>query len=313
MFWGGGGQEVDTRKLRENMVKRMIKLGVLKTPAIIDAFSSVPRHTFLQGLLPPRQAYVDKPVMVKYPVSTASQPQVVAYMLESLDVEPGMKVLEVGTASGYNAALLAHLTGDPGLVYTIEYEEDLVERAREIFSELGLETISVTSGDGARGWPDGEIFQRIIITAEVDRFYPELLSQLARGGIALAPYNFYDVTTLILRLYKSEEFWGEVLPYPVSFVPLRGKEVGTKQKADSSLHRIWLSLGGRLRFSDPSSHRPWGLFLSILSQWLKGVKRDGSFYWKNWQEMGQPSSRSFKLLFSADGILTDVEWRGSRE
>lgn len=176
----------DTNRLfveeRNKMVESLLVADVLKTPAIIDAFFKVPRHKYLNRSLNPQNAYANKAIMIKYPVSSASQPLVMAYMLEALDLHSPMRVLEIGTASGYNAALLCEIMGDPSLVYTIEYEKDLAREAGKILADH-YAGINVFWGDGTKGWPQTLEFDRIIVTAEMLKLYSGLLNQLKFDGL----------------------------------------------------------------------------------------------------------------------------------
>jgi protein-L-isoaspartate(D-aspartate) O-methyltransferase len=124
--------------------------------AIAGAFLAVPRHLFLPGV-PPERAYRDEAIATKIegglPVSSSSQPAIMAIMLEQLDVRPGMRVLEIGAGTGYNAALLQHLVGQRGRVVTIDIDPEVVGWARERLAAAGYPEVVVIEGDGADGWP----------------------------------------------------------------------------------------------------------------------------------------------------------------
>ena len=163
-----------------------ISAGTFRTDAVKNAFRTVPRHLFLPGV-DLQAAYAPKPVVTKRAedgtaVSSASSPNIVAKMLEQLDVHPGMRVLEIGSATGINAALLAELVGASGSVVTIELDEDLAEGARTGLATAGYHQVEVICGDGALGDPSGRTFDRIIVTAGAI-FTPTLL---LRSGIGPA-------------------------------------------------------------------------------------------------------------------------------
>ena len=156
-----------TSALRKEMVDRLVEAGTIKSPSVENAMSQIPRHLFVPQIST-RAAYLDQAVMVKRakdgsPISSASQPTIVAIMLEQLQVSPGHRVLEVGTGSGYNAALLGALCGPNGLVVTIELEPELAERAAQVLAQLGLDQIQVVIGDGRDGYAPQEPYDRVIV------------------------------------------------------------------------------------------------------------------------------------------------------
>lgn len=185
------------------------------------AFLKVPRHQFIrrrgtevpEAFVPVDRhhpsaedldlIYADRVVMIHDPSSSASQPYVVAKMLEWLEVKPGMKVLEIGTGSGFNAALLAEGTGDPTLVHTIDIQEDLVAEAREHLAEAGYGGVNVRAGDGGYGCVEAAPFDRIIVTAGSVDIPPAWLEQLAEGGVMVLPLATPPVGDLQLRLRKT--------------------------------------------------------------------------------------------------------------
>lgn len=289
------------------MVRGMEERGIIKTPRIARAFRQVPRHMFLQGHASSAEAYEDRAIMLKYPVSSLSQPQVMAYMLEALAVEKGKAVLEIGTASGYNAALLTHLTGDPQLVYTIEYEGDLARQAEKRLTELGYQGVHVAWGDGTRGWPDDLSFHRIMVTAEMHRVFPELMNQVGKNGFLLTPFCFWGLITLMIRVHRNEDIWGEVLPYPVHFVPLRREGETSEDRKHPSLQKAWRGMGRYLGQLALDSPRLWGAFLHMLKLWLQGEKglrpRDVQ---QSWIRAGEPSCHTMYLRFTPQGHIQAV-------
>ncbi|RMH17646.1 MAG: protein-L-isoaspartate(D-aspartate) O-methyltransferase [Acidobacteria bacterium] len=187
-------------------------------PRVMEAIARVPRHEFVPGAYRSR-AYDNRPLAIGHG-QTISQPYVVALMTDLLELEPGDVVLEVGTGSGYQAAVLAELARR---VYTIEIVEPLAERARQTLARLGYDNVEVRIGDGYRGWPEHAPFDAIIVTAAPDHVPQPLIEQLAPGGRMVLPVGKpYDTQDLLL-VEKSSD--GEVTTrtiIPVAFVPLTG-------------------------------------------------------------------------------------------
>ncbi|MGH3167705.1 MAG: methyltransferase domain-containing protein, partial [Trebonia sp.] len=142
--------------LRDALVDQLLETGAVRTPRVEAALRAVPRHVFVPDA-PLRRAYADDVVQTKVdsdgiPISAASQPSIVGVMLEQLAVAPGMRVLEIGAGTGYNAGLLAHLAGDGGSVVTLDVDEDIVDGARAALAEAGFPGVTVILGDGALGY-----------------------------------------------------------------------------------------------------------------------------------------------------------------
>ncbi len=164
------------------MVEQQIEKRGVKDPLVLKAMREVPRHEFVPENLQ-NQAYDDTPLPIGYG-QTISQPYIVALMTENLQIVPGCKVLEVGTGSGYQAAILARMGCQ---VYTIEIIKDLAEKAEEKLKELSYDNVIVKQGDGYLGWEEEAPFDRIIVTCAVDHLPPPLLSQLKEGGKMVIP------------------------------------------------------------------------------------------------------------------------------
>ena len=185
---------------------------------VLDAMRRVPRH-----LLVPQEvraeAYQNRPLPIGYD-ATISQPYIVALMTDLLDVEPGHKVLEVGTGSGYQAAVLSGLVGR---VYSIEIVEPLAKRAGEQLAALGYRNVTVRAGDGYAGWPEQAPFDRIIVTAGADHVPRPLVDQLRPGGRMVIPVGAGGdlQLTVIDKSRKGRISKRRVLP--VNFVPLTRK------------------------------------------------------------------------------------------
>jgi protein-L-isoaspartate(D-aspartate) O-methyltransferase len=204
---------------REVMVESQIRARGVANEAVLAAMLNVPRHEFV----PPEyqyQSYEDHPLPIGYG-QTISQPYIVAVMSELIGLQPGERVLEIGTGSGYQAAVLAELTDQ---VYTIEIIPELAERAQETFDRLGYDQIVAKQADGYWGWEEYAPFDAIIVTAAPDHVPQPLVNQLADGGKMVIPVGSpggYQSLWLIER--KGDEVlrynWGGV-----RFVPLTRSE-----------------------------------------------------------------------------------------
>jgi len=292
------------------MVNSLLERGVIQSPQIGKAFSSVPRHTFLDGVIPPEQAYYDQAVMLKFPGSSVSQPQVIASMLELLLINPGMKVLEIGTASGYNAALIAELTEDSELVFSIEKEKDLVFKARDNLMKAGYSGVKILAGDGSLGWPkdEGIHFDRIIITAQTPVIPPKLIEQLKNEGKLVTPLVFNERVTLLVRVEKGKRIFGRAFPFPVVFVPLKGKGVKIEGKDwRSLLDNLWRGIQPFCRNFPLDSPALWGVFLFLLREVFNGRgKERPEGLWYKWQAEGRPGVDDWFLEFNKEGSIEGV-------
>jgi protein-L-isoaspartate(D-aspartate) O-methyltransferase len=211
------------------MADMLCASGAITSRAVEAAMRAVPRHLFLTEV-PVERAYADRAVTIKYdhngaPISSASQPAMVAQMLEQLEVGAGDRVLEIGTATGYNAALLAHLAGPSGQVVTVEIEEDLAERASSSLIEAGYRQVQVVRGDGRVGFPEGAPYDRIIVTAGARQVAPAWIEQLAEGGRIVVPLvnPDGDGISVMFEMVNGELEAGN--GRPCGFVPLRSSPV----------------------------------------------------------------------------------------
>jgi len=187
-------------------------------PRVLEAMGEVPRHELVPAARRGR-AYENRPLPIGHG-QTISQPYIVAIMTDFLEPEPGDKVLEVGTGSGYQAAVLSRLVDK---VYTIEIIEALGERARRALTALGYDNIDVRIGDGYFGWPGQAPFDSIVVTAAASHVPPPLIEQLKPGGRMMIPVGSRFLTQQLLLVTKDEQ--GSVKTrqlLPVRFVPLTG-------------------------------------------------------------------------------------------
>jgi protein-L-isoaspartate(D-aspartate) O-methyltransferase len=206
----------DEAALRETMVKQVASQGVTDL-RVLAAMRQVPRHLFVPPTLR-GQAYDNRPLPVGER-QTISQPYIVALMTELARVEPGEKVLEVGTGSGYQAAVLAQMGAR---VYTIEIISTLAERAKKTLDALGYRTIQYRVGDGYRGWPEAAPFGAILVTAAPDHLPQPLTDQLAVGGRLVIPVGASPEQKLLV-VTRTEAGTRREEIIPVIFVPMTGE------------------------------------------------------------------------------------------
>jgi protein-L-isoaspartate(D-aspartate) O-methyltransferase len=201
---------------RRQMVKEQLEARDIRSAPVLDAMRRVPRHLFVPE--PQRaEAYRDWPLPIGFD-QTISQPYIVAFMTQALAVEPGHRVLEVGTGSGYQAAVLAELAKQ---VYTIEIVAPLADRARETLSSLGYRNVQVLTGNGYLGWPDHAPYDRVMVTAAPDEVPVALLEQLKIGGLMAIPVGTLSQELRILR--RTATGTETLRTLPVRFVPMTGK------------------------------------------------------------------------------------------
>ncbi|HMU82823.1 MAG TPA: protein-L-isoaspartate(D-aspartate) O-methyltransferase [Leptospiraceae bacterium] len=198
---------------RERMVTEQIQRRGVKDPRVLRAMRAIPRHAFIPGNLQ-SEAYEDHPVSIGEG-QTISQPYIVAYMTELLEVKPGHSILEIGTGCGYQTAVLAILGAE---VYTIEIIASLQQTARQTLHALGFENIDFYCGDGSSGWPQKRTFDRIIVTAAPPTIPQELVNQLAESGKMVIPVGEMQQDLTVMR--RSNGRLSEEKVLPVRFVPI---------------------------------------------------------------------------------------------
>lgn len=182
---------------------------------VLDAMERVDRGLFVRGIFADR-SYEDMPLPIECG-QTISQPSVVGLMTQALDVSPRDKVLEIGTGSGYQAAILSHLARR---VYTMDRHRRLVRAAREVLQDLGIANVTVISGDGGHGLPEQAPFDRILVTAAAEDPPPALLAQLREGGIMVVPVGQSDHVQTLLKVTRHADGYDYEELRPVRFVPL---------------------------------------------------------------------------------------------
>lgn len=194
------------------MTDELISRGSILTSSVEAAFRAVPRHLFIPEVGPGR-AYRNEVVPIGTPqrgerASSASQPSIVAWMLEGLRVQPGERVLEVGSGSGYNAALLAHLVGEEGRVVTVELEAGLAHRARKSLARAGFGGVEVIHADGGLGHPGGAPYDRIVVTAAAPDIAPAWREQLTPAGRLALPLELWPGLQVCAAFEPAEDYLG---------------------------------------------------------------------------------------------------------
>jgi len=235
------GESKTAAEYRAELVASLKQGGVLATPQLEAAFATVPRENFLPSELPLNKVYSDDAIVVKYSqeglaTSSSSQPFLMADMLTALNLEPGMKVLEIGAGVGYNAAIMASVVGDGRLVTSLDLDPEMVKIAQDNLIRLGppYSEVQVIAVDGAEGHATNAPYDRIIVTVQQWEISPAWVEQLKVGGILLLP------------LTVSTHVWGGLIP-------------AMRKEADGTLHTVAASSGGfmpmRGRLAHPYANR----------------------------------------------------------
>ena len=212
--------------LRARLADQLCMNNIVRTPAVETAIRHVPRDVFLPGI-PIDEAYADKPVYTKQDstgtrISAASQPAIVAMMLEQLQIDPGQRILELGAGTGYNAALMTTITGETGRVTTIDVDDDIVASARKHLAAAGITNVDVVLADGAQGHPETGPFDRIIATVGAFEMPTAWLDQLAAGGRLVAPVRLAGAASRSIIFERGTDGWVSRGSEMCTFMPLRG-------------------------------------------------------------------------------------------
>ena len=230
----------DQAARRMRMVGDQIGARGIRDGDVLGAMRSVPRHLFVPEALEDK-AYVDTPLSIGYG-QTISQPYMVALMTELLHVTVRTRVLEIGSGSGYQTAVLAELAGE---VFAMERLAPLAERARAVLARLAYDNLQIGIGDGTRGWPDEAPFDRIIVAAAAEKVPPALLEQLAEGGRLVIPIGQPHLEQSLTVFERKADSVTRQPGVPCRFVPLvMGSEAGPGHGGPASREREPLAVAG---------------------------------------------------------------------
>mgnify|MGYP001149863443 CR=1 FL=1 len=292
----------DPTTLHHALIDDLVERNLITSPPVEAAFRAVRRQHFLPEL-PPEKVYEDRAIPTKMdgsgrPISSSSQPAIMAIMLEQLDLQPGHHVLEIGAGTGYNAALMAHIAGGQGSVTTVDIDDDLVEAARTNLAAAGFDEVAVICGDGMFGHPGNAPYDRIILTVAGWDIPPEWLAQLKPDGRLVLPLSFYG-PQLSIAFERRDGHLASHSVKACGFVPVRGPR-------SEPLHKIQIGAGwdailmeipgGQTRAPDPAvlaarlrqpyQEQPTGLELTAGELLFK---------WQLWFGLHEPQL----VLFSA--------------
>lgn len=204
------------KRERREMVEQQIRARGIENESVLSAMMKVPRHKFVPDTLV-KEAYIDSPLPIGLN-QTISQPFIVAYMTDAADISKNDKVLEIGTGSGYQAAILGELAKE---VHTIEIVPELAERSTQILQQLGYKNVFVKAGNGYLGIPDQAPFDAIVVTAAPDEIPQTLIDQLAVDGKMVIPVGTENQEMLVIK--KTKKGVTEKRTMRVRFVPMTGK------------------------------------------------------------------------------------------
>ena len=220
--------------LRERLVAEVLQTSGIGDERIAAALRDVPRHLFLPHL-PPQDAYLDDAIVTKrdadgQPISSSSQPAIMAIMLDQLTLAPGQRVLEIGAGTGYNAALMRHIVGSAGTVISVDIDADLVGQAREHLASAGYQDVTVVAADGADGYPAGAPYDRVIATVGVSDLAPAWLDQAGPGARIVVPLDVRG-SQLAVAFGRSGSggHWVSRSIAPCGFMRMRGSLAGPER------------------------------------------------------------------------------------
>jgi len=276
------GADDKYREARAKMVAKDVAGEGISNRLVLHALNTVKRHEFVPSKLF-REAYIDKALPIGYQ-QTISPPFVVAYMTQALDPKPTDKVLEIGTGSGYQAAVLAEIVKE---VYSIEIVPQLSREATRRLSKLGYDNVHTLAGDGYKGWPEHAPFDRIIVTCSPERVPQPLIEQLREGGRMIVPLG--QRYQQVFYLFEKKD--GKLVPeklIPTLFVPMTGlSEDGRRVQPDPANPKI---VNGGLEVDDNDDGKVDSWYYQRQVEHVNGNAPEGDYYvtFKN-DEVGRPA------------------------
>jgi protein-L-isoaspartate(D-aspartate) O-methyltransferase len=218
---------------RERLATRVVSATGVSDDRIAAALREVPRHLFLPHL-PPESAYRDEAIVTKrddagLPISSSSQPAIMAIMLDQLALAPGLRVLEIGAGTGYNAALMQHIVGPSGAVVSIDIDTDVASQAREHLARAGYPDVTVVAADGAEGHPQAAPYDRVIATVGVSDLASSWRDQTGPGGRIVVPLDVRGTQLAVAFERAGDGAWTSVSLRPCGFMRMRGAQAGPER------------------------------------------------------------------------------------
>jgi protein-L-isoaspartate(D-aspartate) O-methyltransferase len=226
--------------LHQGLIDKLKQEKFIRSSHVEAAFRQVPRHLFLPDI-PGEKVYQDDAIITKYldgmPISSSSQPAIMAIMLEQLDLQVGDRVLEIGAGTGYNSALMAHIVGETGEVIAVDIDEDIVEGARQNLAKAGLERVKVICADGGFGYGSSASYDRIILTVAAWDIAPAWREQLKPNGRLILPLTLKEDVQVTAAFELADGYLVSVSATPCGFMKLRGAFAESQeQQLDMFVH-----------------------------------------------------------------------------
>lgn len=264
-------EEVDIKILHNKLIDQLVEQEFIKSAEVATAFRSVPRHFFLPDVSP-EEVFKDQAIPTHFdedglPISSSSQPAIMAIMLEQLALQPNQNILEVGAGTGYNAALMGYLVGKGGRVTTLDIDEVIVTAAREHLNAAESHNVTVVCGDGMNGFAANAPYDAIILTVGGWEIAPAWLEQLKPDGRILLPLSF-NGPQLSIAFAREENGLNSVSIEPCGFMLLRGPNAGTRKVVTLNEEKT-MHLG-----YEEDLKRPRQINGEHLSLWLSGLHKD---------------------------------------
>lgn len=296
----------------DGYVAKLISSGAIRSAAVETAFRRVPRHRLIEGFYPGKYGDDDLVVVdpddpapehisaiygegalvtrVKdgLPASSSSAAGLVASMLDLLEIKPGMRVLEIGAGTGYNAALLSEMVGDQRRVVSVEYQEDVVAQTRRLLARAGYGEIAVIQGDGFFGYQQAAPFDRVVVTVGCPDISPHWLAQLSPQGFALVPLRQLPMNPLVRVWNEADEVQGRVVGlsgfmmmqgelYDSAYWPKGGAPMDTEAAREDP---VWADFNWRPQAGEAWEASEWGGF------WYFLATRERRAWMPNWRAFG---------------------------
>ena len=262
----------DFQQQRFRLVREEILAAGIQNPRVLEALRQTPRHEFVPAKMRP-YAYFDTALPIGNQ-QTISPPFVVAFMTERLDPQPQDRVLEIGTGSGYQAAVLSHLVAD---VYTIEIVEPLARRARRTLRRLNYDNVHTRVGDGFAGWPEAAPFDKIIVTCSPEKVPQPLVDQLRDGGKMIVPVGERYQQNLYLLTKRGQELTTDALEATL-FVPMTGRAEESRQRLPDPAHPALANGSFEQRVGESSAPTGWHYLRQATMIRDPAAAADGAHY-----------------------------------